>query len=74
MGLFDKFKTGLTKSSFTLSEGFKNIFSKKNIDEKVLSEFEDLLISSDTGVEVAKELRKDFQAFKIIGNGMVHIL
>ncbi len=72
MGLFDKFKTGLTKSSFTLSEGFKNIFSKKNIDEKVLSEFEDLLISSDTGVEVAKELRKDFQAFKIDKNLQDH--
>ena len=58
MGLLDKFKTGLTKSSAGLSEGFKNIFSKKKIDEKVLSEFEDLLITSDTGIEVAKELRK----------------
>ena len=65
MGLFYKFKLGLGKSSSGLSEGFKNIFSKKIIDEGVLTEFEELIISSDAGVDVAKELRKDFENFKI---------
>ena len=65
MSLFDKFKIGLGKSSSGLSGGFKNIFSKKKLDNTVLDEFEDLLISADTGVEVAKELRKDFENFKI---------
>ena len=65
MSLFDKFKIGLGKSSSGLSDGFKNIFSKKKLDDNVLSEFEDLLISADTGVDVAKELRKDFENFKI---------
>ena len=65
MKLFDKFKIGLSKSSSGLSNGFSNIFSKKKIDNKILSEFEDLLINSDTGIEVAKELRKDFETFKI---------
>ena len=65
MGLFDKFKIGLGKSSTGLSDGFKNIFSKKKIDENVLTEFEELIISSDAGIEVAKELRKDFENFKI---------
>ena len=65
MGLFDKFKIGLGRSSDGLSIGFKNIFSKKIIDDSVLSEFEELLISSDAGVEVAKQLRKDFENFKI---------
>jgi len=65
MSLFDKFKIGLGKSSSDLSKGFNNIFSKKKIDEKILSEFEDLLISSDTGIEVAQQLRKDFESFKI---------
>ena len=46
----------------TLIDGFKNIFSKKKLDGDVLSEFEDLLISADTGVDVAKELRKDFDS------------
>ena len=65
MSLFDKFKIGLDKSSSSLSDGFKNIFSKKNIESKILSEFEDLLIASDTGVEVARQLREDFESFKI---------
>ena len=65
MSLFDKFKIGLGKSSDGLSTGFKNIFSKKKIDENVLTEFEELIITSDAGVEVAKELRKDFENFKV---------
>jgi fused signal recognition particle receptor len=65
MSLFNKFKIGLGKSSSSLTDGFKNIFSKKNIDEDILTEFEELIISSDAGVEVAKELRKDFENFKI---------
>lgn len=65
MGIFEKFKSGLQKSSSGLSEGFDNIFSKKKIDDRVLDEFEELIISSDAGAEVAKELRKDFENFKI---------
>ena len=30
-----------------------------------MDEFEELMISSDAGIEVAKELRKDFEDFKI---------
>ena len=65
MSLFNKFKIGLGKSSSDLTDGFKNIFSKKKIDENVLMKFEELIISSDAGVDVAKELRKDFENLKI---------
>ena len=65
MSLFNKFKIGLGKSSSGLTDGFKNIFSKKNIDEDILTEFEELIISSDAGVDVARELRKDFENFKV---------
>ena len=65
MSLFNKFKIGLGKSSNNLSKGFENIFSKKKIDDDVLTEFEDLLITADTGVDVAKEIRKDFENFKV---------
>ena len=65
MGLFDKFKLGLGKSSSSLSEGLKDIFSKKIIDDSVLDEFEELIISSDAGADVAREIRKDFENFKI---------
>ena len=43
----------------------KIFFKKKKIDDDVLAEFEDLLITADTGVDVANELRKDFENFKI---------
>jgi len=65
MSLFNKFKIGLGKSSSGLTDGFKNIFSKKKIDEDVLTEFEELIISSDAGADVAKELRKDFENLKV---------
>ena len=65
MNLFNKFKTELRKSSSDLTDGFQNIFSKKKINEDVLTEFEELIISSDAGVDVAKELRKDFEKFQI---------
>ena len=65
MSLFDKFKTGLSLSSINLSTGIKNIFSKKNIDASVLSQFEELLISADVGVETATELKKEFEKLKI---------
>ena len=65
MGIFDKFKSGLGKSSSSLTDGFKNIFSKKKVDSTILEEFEELIISSDAGVDVAKELRKDFESLKV---------
>ena len=65
MGIFDKFKSGLGKSSSSLTGGFKNIFSKKKIDSTILEDFEELIISSDAGVDVAKELRKDFESLKV---------
>ena len=65
MSLFNKFKIGLGKSSSGLTDGFKNVFSKKNIDEDVLTKFEELIISADAGVDVARELRKDFENFKL---------
>ena len=65
MGLLEKFKFGLSKSSSTLSEGMNNIFKKRKIDDVVLQEFEDLLISSDVGIETAQNLKNDFEKFRI---------
>ena len=68
MSLFDKFKKGLSLSSSNLSKGIKDIFSKKNIDQSVLSKLEDLLVSADVGVETATELKKDFEKLKVDKN------
>ena len=57
MGIFDKFKLGLSKSSKNLSTGLNDLIFKKKIDKSVLSELEDFLIQSDVGVESAKELK-----------------
>ena len=68
MNLFDKFKTGLNRSSLNLSVGLKNIFSKKTIDQNILSQFEELLISADVGTEIAAEFKKEFEKLKVDKN------
>jgi len=65
MGIFEKFKLGLNKSSKNLSSGLNDLIFKKKIDENKLNELEDFLIQSDVGVEVASELKKKFSSTKI---------
>jgi len=65
MGIFDKFKLGLDKSSKSLSSGLNDLIFKRKIDESMLNELEDFLIQSDVGVESAKELREKFANTKV---------
>ena len=65
MGIFDKFKTGLYKSSKNLSSGLNDLFFKKKIDEETLNKLEDFLILSDVGVESSKDLREKFSNTKL---------
>jgi fused signal recognition particle receptor len=65
MNLFDKFTKGLSLSSSNFSKGIKDIFSKKNIESTFLSQFEELLISADVGVESTAELKKEFEKLKV---------
>ena len=65
MGIFDKFRLGLSKSSKNFSSGLNDLIFKKKIDESMLNELEDFLIQSDVGVESAKELREKFANTKI---------
>ena len=65
MGIFEKFKLGLSKSSKNLSSSINNLFFKKNIDKNILNEIEDLLIEADVGIESAKELKEKFSSVKI---------
>ena len=44
---------------------FNNLFSKKKIDENLLNKFEELLIESDVGTEMASELKDKFKKEKI---------
>jgi len=65
MGIFDKFKIGLNKSSKNFSEGFKNLVLNKKVDTETLNKLEDFLIESDVGVTAAKELKQIFTNAKI---------
>ena len=61
MGIFEKFKIGLSKSSKNFSEGFKNLVISKKVDSKTLEHLENFLIESDVGVAVVSgtELNKE---------------
>ncbi len=48
-----KLKSGLNKSSSKLNDGLKDIFVRKKLDNETLENLEDLLISSDLGVETS---------------------
>ena len=52
MKLFENFK-------------FSDLFSKKKIDENLLNKFEELLIESDVGTEIASNLKEKFKKEKI---------
>ena len=65
-GWFKKLKSGLSKSSEKISEGIKRVVKGKKIDEKMLLELEDLLISSDLGVSFSSQVIDDLGKSKII--------
>ena len=44
---------------------FKNLFTKKKIDENLLNKFEELLIESDVGTQIASDLKEKFKKEKI---------
>lgn len=54
-----RLKQGLKRSSNRLGDGLKTIFTSQKLDQKTLDELEDLLISSDLGVETAHQLTAD---------------
>lgn len=53
MNWFSKLKDGLKKSSSKITEGITAIVTKRKLDEEMLEELEELLITADLGVEMA---------------------
>jgi fused signal recognition particle receptor len=65
-GYFQRLKEGLSKTRKTFSGGFDKIFShKRKIDEALLEELEELLITSDIGVQTALSLVEKITSSKI---------
>ncbi|TCK58206.1 signal recognition particle-docking protein FtsY [Seleniivibrio woodruffii] len=57
VGFFQKLKEGLSKTSGKLVGGMENIFlGRKEIDEDLLEELEELFITSDVGVETTMKI------------------
>ncbi|MGF1545046.1 MAG: signal recognition particle-docking protein FtsY [Parvularculaceae bacterium] len=53
-GLFSRLRDGLKRTSNQLSDGVTAIFAKRKLDAETLEDLEDLLISADLGVAVAR--------------------
>ncbi|MBO4284544.1 MAG: signal recognition particle-docking protein FtsY [Clostridia bacterium] len=57
MGFFEKLRAGLSKTKKALFGGIEDLFKKfRRVDEDLFDELEELLITSDVGVETTEEL------------------
>ena len=57
MGIFDKLKSGLRKTRDSINDKFNNVFSSfRKVDEEMLEELEEALITSDIGMETSVEM------------------
>ncbi len=55
-GFFARLKEGLSRSSNKLTDGVAAIFTKRKLDDAMLEELEDLLITADLGVATAARI------------------
>ncbi|USG61650.1 signal recognition particle-docking protein FtsY [Sneathiella marina] len=55
-GWFRRLQDGLKRSSSAISTGITDIFTKRKLDDDVLEELEELLITSDLGVSTAARI------------------
>jgi len=59
-GLFQRLKSGLAKTSNTLTEGMSSlVLGKKKIDDEVLEELETRLLMADVGMEATQRIIND---------------
>ncbi|MBF0357659.1 MAG: signal recognition particle-docking protein FtsY [Magnetococcales bacterium] len=68
MSFFKKLKTGLTKTRAQFTKGLDAIIPGRTVDDELLEELEDLLITSDfgldTSVSIIAETRERFRSVK----------
>lgn len=56
---FQRLKSGLSRSTTAISDGITGIFTKRKLDDAMLEELEDLLISADLGVNMANRVTQE---------------
>src|ERR1700704_5143293 len=57
-----RLKSGLTRSSNTLSEGIASVLTKRRIDAEALDDFEDFLLKTDLVVETAAAITEQLRS------------
>ena len=68
MGIFDRLKTGLSRSSRALGENLGSIIGRRRLDKETLQELEELLISSDLGLSASADIIANIAQKKIEGD------
>ena len=72
IGYFKRLKNRLSKTRRNFSDGFEKAFAgKKKIDEDALEELEELLITSDIGVQTTMALMERIANAKVANAGEV---
>ncbi len=56
MSWFSRLKSGLTKTTTTITEGITKVFTHKTLDQEALDELEESLIRADVGVAASSEI------------------
>lgn len=56
MNWFSRLKSGLTKTTTTITEGITKVFTHKALDQDALDELEESLIKADVGVAASSEI------------------
>ncbi|MCZ6653647.1 MAG: signal recognition particle-docking protein FtsY [Planctomycetota bacterium] len=63
MGLFDRFKKGLTKTREKIAQGFRAVLPfGQSIDENILNNLEDIMLAADMGPAIVTDLINDVRA------------
>lgn len=60
MSFFSRLTSGLSKTSAGISEGISSIFTKSKLDDAMLEELEELLITADMGAATAASIVAEF--------------
>ena len=53
---WQRLKSGLARSSSSISQGITDLFTKRRLDDETLQDFEDVLIRADLGLPVASRI------------------
>jgi fused signal recognition particle receptor len=64
MSFLKRLKEKLQKSSTKISEGLKNVFVRKKLDQQLLDDLEEILILSDLGYDVSARIIKSLKEQK----------